>query len=215
MSLKKYSNGMWENVNTIKRYSNGEWVNCSFVKRYIDGEWKTIYPSEYFLIKNGTFVVDFTVIPLWKNMAGGVLTDNVTVSSAGYINLYNSGYSDMATMITVDAIDLSGYSTLNIEADAQVYLLNASHENNARCGAFSSIPAATMEGSPVKYSSGILKYGGFYRYSGVANSTTYYTADGTLSLSGINSTGHIFVDITCWNYDSEYSNLRIKNMWLS
>lgn len=215
MALKKYNNGTWENIRTIKRYSNGEWINCSFAKRYVNGEWKTVYPTEYYLIKNGAYVVDFTVIPLWKEMAGGVLTDNVTINSAGYINIYNKGYSDMATLITVDAIDLSGYSAINIEAEAQVCLVNSTHENWARMGAFSSIPEACMTGGSVKYSSGILVYHGFYQFTGASSSNSYFAANGTKDISSINTPGHIFVDITCWNYDSEFSNLRIKNLWLS
>lgn len=217
MAVKRYEKDAWKNISSVKRYSNGAWVNCSFVKKYINGAWVTVYPTEYYLIKDGVFNVDFSIIPLWKEQVlSDLIQDNVTVDSVnGYVNLKNTGYSDEGSLITTEAIDLTPYTQLNVEAEAQMYLASATYENWARFGAFSSIPEAVMTGSSAKYSNELLTGGGFYSFTGTANSTTYYAANGTRSLADINTTGHIFIDITSWNIGTEYSNLRIKNLWLS
>ena len=216
MAVNVYKNGAWSTA-TPKIYKNGAWVTCSFVKRYVNGEWITIYPTERYLIKGGEFTTTYTVIPLWIDYAGGNLSDNVTKNSAGYINIYSSGYSDMAVVVINEPINLAGYTKLNIEADAQIYLDNGSYANTARVGILSAIPAGLTQGNPSRNVSEVAFTNIFYQYGGnaVAHSTTYYPANACVDISKVNITGYIFVGISSWNYGTEYSNLRIKNLWLS
>lgn len=216
MALKRYSDGAWNNVSTIKRYSNGAWVNCSFVKKYVNGAWEIIYPSERYLIKDGAIKAGYSVIPLWIDYySGGNLTDNITENTAaGYTNIYSSGYSDMAVMV-FEAMDLRGYSKLNIDADAQCYLDSSSYANAARAGVLSSIPEGIAKGSPARNVSEVVFNNIFYTYTGVAKSYNYYAANVSVDISKVNITGYIFIGISSWNYATERSNLRIKNLWLS
>ena len=218
MALKRYSGGAWNNVSAIKRYSGGAWVNCSFAKKYINGAWETIYPSERYLIKDGAIKEGYSVIPLWVDYAGGNLTDNITENTAaGYTNIYSSGYSDMAVMV-FDAMDLSRYSKLNIEAEAQMYLVSSSYANSAVTGVLSEMPKGISQGSPAMGVSELAYHNAFYIYgnaSGTAQSNKYYPANVSLDISWINITGYIFIGVSSWNYNTEYSNLRVKNLWLS
>ena len=45
MSIKKYTNGAWQDVSSIKRYSSGAWREITEGKVYKNGAWETIWPE--------------------------------------------------------------------------------------------------------------------------------------------------------------------------
>lgn len=46
MSIKRYTGGAWENVNSVKRYENGSWKEVNEVKAYKNGAWERVFPDE-------------------------------------------------------------------------------------------------------------------------------------------------------------------------
>ena len=209
MSMKKHTGSAWENITSVKRYSGGSWVNCSFVKKYVDGEWKKIYPTDYYLIKDGKYQVDFSTTSVWSYSLVG--SSFKVTEGDGYIQIYNMGYS-MGAIITSNTIDLSQYSTINIEADISMYTSGSTYLNRAAIGAYDSIPDALGYGSTWTPGTGTIFYKDFYTVAG--NSTTFVSVSKSYSISNYTADGHIFVYGTSYNLGSDYSYVRIKNLWL-
>lgn len=211
MAFNKYLDGAWKESDGAKRYENGAWVDCDNAYRYENGAWvESLEVEPLYLIKDGAYQVDFTEIPFWNTVGSSTVTES---PSNGYVEIYTKS-SGMKAIITTDAINLKRYNTINIDADAQIYLASSSYENHARTGAFPSIPQSIVTGSPAAERPECMMYHSFYKYTG-SITTSYKNADATVDISSLKESGHIYMGITSWNMTSEYSRLRIKNLWLS
>ena len=211
MAFNKYVNGAWQEADGAKRYASGAWTDCDNAYRYESGAWEEALEVEpLYLIKNGAYQVAFTEIPLWKNMTDSTVTQK---PSNGYVEIVTDGL-DMRAIITTDEINLKRYKQINIEADAQIYLGSSSYENHAVTGVYSELPATIATGDKATVRDECLLYNKFYTMTGKIT-TVFNTANATVDISGIKQDGHVFMGITSWNLNTEYSKLRIKNLWLS
>lgn len=43
--LRRYTSGVWTDVEELKRYSGGSWADCESAKRYADGTWVEVWSS--------------------------------------------------------------------------------------------------------------------------------------------------------------------------
>ena len=88
MSIKRYTNGVWTDIEDLKRYSSGACTGCSSAKKYSNGAWAEIWPDNRLMMKYrwvsaiGTTTTDPTYT-LTKNGREAVLRHNFTNSPGG------------------------------------------------------------------------------------------------------------------------------------
>lgn len=204
--------GAWQEEPAFRINIDEAWQDAPSARVYDDGAWQEILtPEPLYLIKDGVYQVDFTEVPYWKNSSGnGAVTEN---ASAGYVQIATDGM-DMPAIITTDAINLTRYKTLNIDATAQIYLYDKTLYNHAAAGVYESVPSSIMTGTSAALREGNLLHKQFYSFTG-SKTTSFKDADGAVDISSVNQEGHIYIGISSWNYSDDYSKLRIMNLWLS
>lgn len=210
------ANGMYRGVASvarkiIKRYINVDGVARSIKNRYrgINGVARQTYASEIYLIQDGECLVDFTATSVWENYPMSSIYK--VTEEEDYVEIYNRSFG-MGAFITVDGIDLSGYSKIHIECEVSMYSTSANYMNRVALGAYDTADEALGTGSSWKQGDGTIFYRDIYTAGGDASD--FVEISKSYDISGYNAIGHIFVYGTSYNTASDYSYVRIKNLWL-
>lgn len=195
----------YKGINNVARKVVGKY-------RSINGVARKISASEMYLIQDGEYKVPFQNTSVWSYYPITGSTNFRVRDEEEYIEIYNEGYN-MGAIITTDPIDLSRFSRIHVEADIIYYVQTESLENRAAIGAYDSVPDALGAGTSGKWAAGEGTI--FYKniHIGTGNGTTAVPVSQSYDISS-SEMGHIFAYITSFNYGSDYSYLRIKNLWL-
>lgn len=107
MSIKKYTNGVWQDVTSIKRYSSGAWREITEGKSYKNGAWETIWPEGVTIEVLYQILGDSYVNKsIWNNTIYIGFTNNVanaeTLATAEIRVLLNGTYVAFGEGFTVD-----------------------------------------------------------------------------------------------------------------
>ena len=197
----------YKGVNGIARKVVREYKGINGVARKIFGD------EKLYLIRDGEYEVDFTTTSVWSYYPITNSSSKFKVTDAEeYIEVYNESYN-MGGIITTDAIDLSKYSKINIEADVLLYVQNLYLENRATIGAYDSVPAALGGGTSNVWTAGEGTIFSKDVYYGTGDGTTVVPVSQSYDISS-SELGHIFAYTTSFNLSSDRSSLRIKNLWL-
>lgn len=212
--------GLYRGVNNVARKVVEQYRGINNVARRIREEYRginnvarQIYGSELYLIRDGEYEVDFQNTSVWSYYP---ITNSSTKFSVTdeeeYIQIYNEGFF-MGGIITTDAIDLSRYSKMNIEAEVLLDIEGTTARNRAAIGAYDSAADAVGAGTGSAWAAGEGTI--FYKdiYTGIDTGGVSVPVSQSYDISS-SELGHIFAYVTSYNYGSDYSYLRIKNLWL-
>lgn len=200
--------GQYKGINNVARKIVAEYKGIGGVARQVFGN------EELYLIRDGEYEVDFQNTSVWDTYPHTDSSSEFKVTDAEeYIEIYNKS-TYMGGIITVDAIDLSRFSTLHIEADIRLYTQMSNALNRAAIGAYDSAAAAvgTSTSSGWEAGEGTIFYEDIF--TGRDNGTSTIPVSQSHDISNYSDLGHIFAYITSYNYSSDWSRLRIKNLWL-
>lgn len=107
MSIKRYTNGAWQDVTSIKRYSSGAWREITEGKVYKNGAWETIWPEGVTIeIAHSIFGEAYANPSIWNNKANvtiaNAMADAETLVMAKIQVLLNGTYVAFGEGFTVD-----------------------------------------------------------------------------------------------------------------
>ena len=211
MALFRGVNGVARQIVEQHRGINNVARKITEEYRGINGVARKTFGSELYLIRDGEYEVDFHNTSVWDNYPITNSSSKFKVTDTEeHIEVYNEGVY-MGGIITTNAIDLSKYKKINIEADVLLYIANTSWQNRAAIGAYDSVPEALGTGNVLTAGEGTIFYKDFF--SGTGDGTTVVPVSKSYDIAS-SELGHIFAYITSYNQGSDYSYLRIKNLWL-
>ena len=213
MALFRGVNGIARQVVEQHRGINNVARKITEEYRSINGVARKTFESELYLIRNGEYEVDFQNTSVWSYYPITHSSSKFKVTDTEqYIEIYNESFN-MGGIITTDAIDLSSYSKLNIEADVLLNIEGTSAMNRAAIGAYDSAAEAIGAGtaSAWKAGDGTIFAKDIYTGTDTGGVAVPVTKSYDISSSEL---GHIFAYVTSYNYGTDYSYLRIKNLWL-
>ena len=115
MSIKKYYNGAWQDVNFLRKYQNGAWQNCSFARKFYNGAWEKVYPTDLYLYNYGDECVGTTGGWLGPQTLSTRYSNIGTGTKASDHIEYVGTSMSTAGFVTANPIDLTPYSTWYID----------------------------------------------------------------------------------------------------
>lgn len=194
---------MYKEVNLISRN-----VKCGY--RGVEGVSRLFFNSNRLdLILDGKYQTNFTITPVRSVYDASGCT---IIEGDGYIEVQEKGYK-MGALITENAIDLSLYNKMNIEADVCLYSIHGS--NRVEIGAMLSNEVEVYNGHNLSADerNGPLCYKNIYY--GLTGGSTFKSVSFSLDISDVTETGYVYLFGTSVYYSSDYTYIRIKNWWLS
>lgn len=56
MSIKKYANSAWQDIDTLQKYANGAWQSCDYARKYSNGAWQDVWTDAIWAVKDGEII---------------------------------------------------------------------------------------------------------------------------------------------------------------
>lgn len=212
--------GTYRGVNNVARKVKKQWRGVDNLAREIKKEWRgvsnvarQVFSGDLYLIQNGKYNFDFITINAWDKYTAPDSAFKVTEGDQ-YIEIYNYGYR-MGAVITKNAIDLSQYSTLNIECEVKLKSNDTNSKNYVFIGASTDNTNALTNNTSTGGST--LGEQVIFRqsvYSKSGSMSDFEEVMYALDISNYSDLGYIFAYPSSLLRTDDESYLRIKNLWL-
>lgn len=221
--IKNFNSQNFVDVSISKRFDGTNWVDTVNNYRFDGSNWIEYMTREINLYNLGDQCTSITggwtrTTNFWYPYVGGSYengndylkynTDNMEIKSYMWYNY--------EVPMTVNSIDLTAYSRLNILFDFYCYE-TGTYNNGVNFGVSSGVPVYIYKNNPITVICDGYDYRQHesYRINYDKDETWYYDQSLSLDISTCSGLYYPWICPISWSWHNDYSIVKVKRIWLS